>query len=341
MRIFLTGGTGLVGSHVAERLRERGAEVVALVRPTSDRRFLSGLGAELVDGDVTAEVPFLAERMRGCQAVIHAAALLYRRAPWSEYHAVNVGGTARVLEAAEAAGVGRALHVSSVAVYGGGTAPIREDDWRARPVPAGDFYARSKRAAEELAWRHHDEGRLRITTVRPVVLYGERDRLFTPRLARLLRWAAVPVPGRGRNTIPVVYAGNAADGIVAALESEAAVGRAYNLSQDRPLTLRGLLEGFGRALGARVRLVPIPAGPLLALAGAAEALLGVLPGVPRVRLRRALRLVTRDNPYDPARARRELGWHGRADADEAFARTAAWLRGLNGEEAAAARRGAR
>lgn len=327
MRVFVTGATGLIGSHTVERLRADGHWVVAMVRPGSDRAFLAGVGADAVVGDVQDSVDRLAALMQGCDAVVHAAAVLYARAPWDRYRSVNIEGTVRVLEAAAEAGVRRAIHLSSVAVYGGGTAPIREAHWRARRIPARDFYARSKREAEEAAWRLHEDGAVRLTTVRPAVVFGERDRLFTPRLARICRWRVLPLPGDGNNTLPVVYAGNVACGIVAVLERDMTVGRAYNLAQDAPLTTRRLLTGLGRALGRAPRLVPLSVFPLRVAAAASEALAGAVPWLNVPRLKRAVRLATENNPYDCERARRELDWSPCVPHEEAFARTAGWLLG--------------
>jgi nucleoside-diphosphate-sugar epimerase len=331
VRVFLTGGTGLVGSHVAERLRERGHDVVALVRPSVDAAFLASVGAEPVEGDVTAVSAELAARMAGCDAVVHAAARVYRRAPWAMYHQLNVAATERVLRAAAAAGAGRVLHVSSVAVYGigGSGARITEDAWRERPIPPHATYARSKREAEEVAWRLHAEGAIRLTTVRPVVVYGERDRLFTPILARVVRFPVVPLPGGGRAAVPVAYAGNVADAIVDALELPVAVGRAYNLVEERTISARRLLRIFARELGKAPRLWTVPAGLALGPATVIDGLARVLPGLRGAELRRGVRLLSRGNPYDAARARQDLGWTGRVEHEQAVARTAAWWRRTN------------
>ena len=108
MRVFLTGGTGLIGSHVAERLRARGDEVVALHRQGSDAGFLRELRCTLVSGDVRDAPETLALGMRGCRAVVHGAALVYAEESWPRVHAVNVEGTKNVLRAAALAAAVRA-----------------------------------------------------------------------------------------------------------------------------------------------------------------------------------------------------------------------------------------
>jgi 2-alkyl-3-oxoalkanoate reductase len=327
MRVFVTGGTGLVGSHVAEQLRAAGERVVALVRPGAATEFLSSVGAELVTGDVRDGAEQLAELVHGCDAVVHAAAGLYGGDPRS-FEEVNVGGTERVLLAASLAGTSRALHVSSIAVYGAAdrSRPLTEERWREVAIGPAKRYPYTKRRAEELAWSLHGRGLIRLTSVRPGIIYGERDRLATPWLIRATRFPLLPVPYGGRRTVPVVYAGNVARAIVRALREERSVGRAYNLSDGEPITSRYLLETLARELGRRTRVVGVPAVPLRLAARTLDAAFRLLPGREVVSFRTGLERFLGDNPYDSARARQELGWTDLVPHADALARTAAWFR---------------
>src|SRR3989442_13094434 len=119
MTVLVTGASGLVGSHVVEALVARGERVRALVRPAS-RAAAAPLGAEAVAGDVTD--PAVWQRAaHGVRAIVHAAAIVQRRASWERYVAVNVEGTRLAVAAARAARA-RLVHISSVAVYGGSAA---------------------------------------------------------------------------------------------------------------------------------------------------------------------------------------------------------------------------
>src|SRR3989441_10662327 len=91
MSVLVTGASGLVGSHVVEALAARGEPVRALVRPAS-RAAVLRLGAEAVAGDVTDPAAGQAAA-RGVRAIVHAAAIVQRRASWDQYVAVNVDGT--------------------------------------------------------------------------------------------------------------------------------------------------------------------------------------------------------------------------------------------------------
>jgi nucleoside-diphosphate-sugar epimerase len=263
--------------------------------------------------------------MRDCDAVIHAAALVGQRASRDAYLDANVTGTAAVLAAAVAAGVRRAVHVSSVAVYGPLDGSITEERWEERPIHPRAYYAGSKRAAEVEAWRHDEPGGMRVSTVRPALIYGERDRHVARRIDRAVRLPLVPLPDGGRHVLPLVYAGNVASGIVLALDTAAAAGRAYNLAQDHATPLRDLLGLWCDLRGRRVPLMPpVPGGLIERTARAVDLLSGILPGVDLPGLTRPARLLRVDNPYDSSRARQELGWTPIPLA-EALQRTAAWL----------------
>src|SRR2546421_6143945 len=119
MSVLVTGASGLVGSHVVEALVARGEPVRALVRPAS-RAAVLRLGAEAVTGDVTDPAAWQAAA-RGVRAIVHAAAIVQRRASWDQYVAVNVDGTRLAVDAARTTGA-RLIHISSVAVYAGSAA---------------------------------------------------------------------------------------------------------------------------------------------------------------------------------------------------------------------------
>ena len=327
MRVFLTGGTGLIGSHVAERLRQRGDEVVALVRPSSDTRHLDGLGCTLVTGDVLDPVAEQTTRMRGCDAVIHGAARVFMGGSRAAFLRQNVEGTERVLEAAGAEAP-RVVHMSSVAVYAGlpMDRPLTEGRWSEADPDRQNAYSASKHLSERAAWALHDAGAIELTTVRPCVVYGERDRAAWPIIVRYASLPIVPLLGGGRTRLPLVYAGNVADGIVAALDRPESIGRSYNLAIDEPVTAREVLAAVWAELGIRRPTLPIPLALPRALAALLEGASTVVPMAGRGGLRRALRSLTTANPYDSSRARLELGWSAHVSHREGIRRTAAWDR---------------
>lgn len=326
MRLFLTGGTGLLGSHVARLFRETGAEVVCLQRPSSDTGHLRDLGCRIVTGDVRDDPKRTAEAMEGCDRLVHTAALVYDEGPWPRVRAVNVEGTAKVVRSAALAGIERAVHVSSVAVYGEAEGPLDEGSPTDTPLRPTDLYARSKREAEDAAVEEAERGGVDLRTVRPSAVYGERDRIFAPALATFLRWPVTPLLGPGSNRLPVVYAGNVAEGIAAALVSEAVAGGVFNLAGDHPVTQRQMMQWLGEGLGERTRFVPLPAGLVRWGARLGDSLGLRTPSAPDLGLTRVAQLALDENPFRSERARSVLGWRPSVHPKDALHRTGAWLR---------------
>ena len=253
---MVTGGTGLLGSYVVERLLADGWAVRTLVRDSGRSGWLSRIGAEVRRGDVL-DAPGFATATRGCELVVHAAASIFHRDGWAGYERSNVMGTANAITAARTAGA-RLVHVSSVAVYGPGGRYMADgrrtgEDVELAPLPASALYARSKRESEALVLQAHAEGRIWATAVRPCVIYGQRDRQFVPRMARLIDRGMVPLIDGGRSTMAIVHAANVADGIARAASAEAAGGRAYNLADDFPVTVAEFFSLGAQGMGVPLR----------------------------------------------------------------------------------------
>lgn len=322
----MTGGTGLVGSHVASLLRSEGFEVRALHRTGSDITFLEAIGCELVPGDLLDGELQFDELVVGCDALVHAAAVIYTDLPWPRVRELNVEGTAKLFRAASRAGIRRAVHISSVAVYGDREGPIDEGTSLDVPLRPSERYARSKRESERVVAETAPAADMKVAVLRPSAIYGEHDRLFTPKVARSLRLPFQPLPGGGRTTIPAIYAGNLAHAVLAGLRGPVPVGvRAYNVAEDHPLSQRELYAGLGAALDRRLRPVPIPGALATAAARLGECLGVKIPGAEELSLRRVVRLALRPNPYRSVRIREELGWSPPFSLEEALERTGRWL----------------
>lgn len=325
MKVFVTGATGLLGSHLAAELRAEGHSVVALVRGDSDTRFLEGEGCALVEGDVRSGPDDLAPLMEGCTHMVHSAGLVYEGGEWPKIRAVNVDGTRNVLGGALVAGVRHAVHLSSVAVYGPVEGPVDESTPIDAPIPPEDLYARSKREAEEVARGIEGKRGLPVTIVRPSAVYGERDRLMIPAVADILRLPLTPLLGPADNTLPVVYAGNVAVAVRLCLEA----GRGeetFDVGLDHELTQRVLFELLAEGLDRRPRFVHVPAD-LVRSVTAMLSRLGIgTPGAKHLPIDRVARLALGENPYPSRRIREELGWTPTHRHEDALLRSGAWYR---------------
>ncbi|HEV2670398.1 MAG TPA: NAD-dependent epimerase/dehydratase family protein [Gemmatimonadales bacterium] len=325
MTILVTGGGGLVGTHVLTALRERGERPRALVRDRA-RDVVKAFGAEAVVGDVTDPAAWQ-QAGTGVRAIIHAAALVASHESFEEFTRVNVGGTRLAIETARRTGA-RLIHISSVAVYGRalGASGITED-YPFQPLPASDYYARTKRAAEQVVREEADRGggALSAVAIRPNVIYGERDHLFTRRLIANLTRGILPQIGPGTNHLSCVYAGNVASAILAALDAPAKPGfRAYNVTRDAPpvLSQREFFEAFAQSAGLRPLRIPVPVSVIRIGIGLwTLAMRLALPGRYTALGNSAMSFILGENSYSIDRIRTELGWQPPIDTRAAIARS--------------------
>jgi len=307
MTVLVTGARGLVGSHVVDALRAAGEEV----RP--------------FEGDVTDPAAWR-RAGNGITGIFHAAAKVAQSLPFAEYERINVGGTRLAVETAKSTGA-RLILMSSASVYGrtAGFARGRgsvDEDFPLEPIPEHDFYARTKRMAEEVV---RDSG-LAAIAIRSNVIYGERDRLFTPRVIATVRKGFFPLIGPGTNHLSCVYVGNVASAIVTALRHRTSAFRVYNVTADAPpaLTQREFIGAFADALG--VRLFRFPAPAFLARWGSklwARWRQLREPGRYSGLGGAAVSFITGENPYTDARAQRELSWKPPFDTQTAIQRSVA------------------
>jgi nucleoside-diphosphate-sugar epimerase len=330
VKVFVTGGTGLVGSHIIQQLIARGDTVLALARSEAAASRLKGLGAEPLSGDVT-DPGALRSGVEASNATVHSAAVVLSRGGWDRYHAANVVPTEALARAAARAGQ-RLVHISSVAVYGrrttydGGASSVTEDFGLARPLFPGDHYARSKREAELALWKVCEETGLEAVALRPCVIYGEGDRTFAIRVARVLRRGFAMQIGDGGNRLSVVYAGNVAAAALLALGRPGVTG-AFNVANDGELTQRAFLERFAAGLGVRLRVIRVPKGLAWNAALFLDSIARLLrPSAPMATLKTAVQFLSASNPFVSTRAERELGWKPIVPAAEAAERTGRWFR---------------
>jgi nucleoside-diphosphate-sugar epimerase len=329
VRVLVTGGTGLVGRHVIQALLASGYPVTALARSDQAAAAVTELGAEPVRGDLR-DVDAIRDAVRGVEAIVHAGAVVLSRRDWAHFHATNVESTLRLARCA-AREAARLVHISSVAVYGrrttydGGAASVSEEFGLDRPLFPGDHYARSKREAELAVWRVARETGLSAVALRPCVIYGEGDRNFSVRVARALRRRIAPIVGDGSNPLSVVYAGNVAAAVIAAIERPEVTG-AFNVANDGSITQRAFVERFAEGMGVRLRMVRVPRSLAWGAAVAADSLRRALtPGSPMMLLKTAVQFLSNANPFTSNKAERELGWRPVVQPEEAARRTGRWF----------------
>jgi nucleoside-diphosphate-sugar epimerase len=319
----VTGATGLLGSHLAQQLVERGERVRALVRPTSDTSFLQQLGVELAIGDLN-DPTSLRRAVEGAEIVYHCAARVGDWGRWRIFQEEIIDATANLLDACRTASVGRVLHVSSIIVYGHPkvvSERFTEDEPLGQNLWVWDYYCRAKIRAEELCRQYPGP----LTIVRPSWIYGPRDRTTLPRVLKALEAGRVGVIGRGDNLLNVVYAADVAEGAIRAANHPNAVGRAYNLSSPGEITQREFLDLLTTALGQPPVRYRFPYriafwGAFLAEVVGRAIRLHRPPHFTRY----AVALIGRSTRFSIERARTELGWQPRVGIQEGLRRTLEW-----------------
>jgi nucleoside-diphosphate-sugar epimerase len=324
---LITGATGLLGSHIAQKLTENGQKVRGLVRAGSDTTFLTSCGVELAVGDIT-DPASLAQALQGVETVYHAAAQVGDWGKWENFQRVTIDGTDNMLQAAQDAKVKRFLHVSSISAYGhpdGEGLVLDESAPLGQNLHKWSYYSRAKVEAEKHVWQAHQEGRVPVTVVKPSWLYGQRDRASMPRLIRAIRSGKAKLLGDGSNRLNLTYAGNEAEGCILAATSENALGESYNLSCDGEITQAEYLNKIAECIGAKPVTKKVPYSIAYRAAFLME-LFGHMFGrkKPPLVTRYSVWLIGRRCFFSSRKAREQLGWQPTVGYDEGIERSVRW-----------------
>ncbi|MBN1148616.1 MAG: NAD-dependent epimerase/dehydratase family protein [Anaerolineales bacterium] len=228
MKIFISGGTGFIGTHLVRCLAQTEHELVCLARKTSDISTLKEVGATVVVGDVTDKGSLLAG-MQGCDWVVNLANLFLFWVPDERvYSDVNIQGTRNVMESALEAGVSKVVHVSTAAVWGKAAWPISEQT----PMGAqrASQYARTKYEGDQIAWRLHKERGLPLVVVYPSAVIGAYDPKATGRYIKNLVRRKMPAQVLTDAPFSFVYVGDVCTAILGALQKDGNIGEKYLVS---------------------------------------------------------------------------------------------------------------
>lgn len=313
-RLFITGALGFIGSALAARYRALGAEVRGVDR--------CGDGDGVVAGDICEEGPWQ-DHAKGCDLVIHTAAIVSNAASLEASWRVNVLGTRRALDAARRGGARRFVHFSSVRVFSDTAFPDGVDEsWPVRPD--GNPYVDTKIASEQVALQAHAAGEVEVTVIRPGDVYGPGSRPWTLLPVEAMRAGRFALPAHGQGIFSPVYIDNLVDGVVAAAASPAAGGQVFTLSDGVGVTTLEFFGHYGRMLG--VGPPKVVSTRLAVAAATAMAAVARLRGRATEATPATVRYLARTGTYSIAKARRMLGYEPRITLAEGMHRTEAWLR---------------
>lgn len=237
MRVFLTGATGFVGSHIAARLVADGHRVRALVRDRYAAQSKFGGSVELVPGDLVTGVG-LEAAMAGCKAVIHLVGIILEK-HGATFEKAHVVATRNLLDAAKAKGVRRWIQMSAVGARRDGVSRYQTTKWQAEELVRGSG--------------------LEFTILRPSIIFGPRDG-FVSEMVEVMHSAPLvrPVPGHGRYLFRPVYIDTVVDCFMQALAGDRAVGKTIDLVGPEQLTLERMLAQIADCVGVRKPALKVP-----------------------------------------------------------------------------------
>lgn len=323
MRIFVTGATGFVGSHVAHALHAAGADLRLLTRSASRTAHLEGLKAELVPGDLL-QPENLRSALSGCDALVHVAAdyRLWVRDPDAMY-AANVQGTRALLRLAREAGISRVVYTSSVATMGFRSDGAIVDEQS--PVTLADMvghYKRSKFLAEQEAMQAARAGQS-VIILNPTTPIGANDAKPTPTGRIVVDFLNRRFPAYVDTGLNLVDVRQVAGMHVAALE-RGTPGERYILGGEN-LTLKQILDRMAGITGLPSPSARVPHAIAMTFAFFDEWIAGRMLGKePRATVE-AVRMGRKKMFASSARAERELGYRT-LPVDSALREAIDWFR---------------
>ena len=318
-RVFVTGGTGLIGRALVQRLIGRGDQVVALARSDAAAADLAGLGADVARGDLLDERA-LAEGLRGSAVAYNVAGVntLCPTDPTPLYR-VNRDGARAIVRAAAAAGVRRLVHTSSAATLGEAEGTIGREDSPHRGSFLSD-YERSKTEGEQAVLEEAARAGLDVVLVNPSSVQGPGRTGGTGRILLALLDRRLPLFIDTR--ISVTDVDDAVEGHLLAAERGAA-GRRYVLC-GAVLTTAEAMALLTRVSGHRVRPRIVPNAVASAAGAVVEAAFRAVRRDPPV-CRAMVRTMIHGHAYDGSRAADELGLRY-TPVEDTLRRTLEWAR---------------
>jgi dihydroflavonol-4-reductase len=307
--VLVTGASGFVGSAVARVAQQQGYAVRVLVRPTSPRKNLEALDAQIAVGDMRDEASMRAA-LRGVRYLFHVAADYRLWAPDpAEIERANLEGTEATMRAALAEGVERIVYTSSVATLKVTSAGHSVDE--TAPLAAEQaigVYKRSKVLAERAVERMIANDRLPAVIVNPSTPIGPRDVRPTPTGRIIVEAALGKIPAFVDTGLNLVHVDDVAAGHVLALE-KGRIGERYILGGEN-LPLQQMLADIAALTGRKPPTISLPRWPLYPLALGAEAVAKLTKREPFVTVD-GLKMAKNKMYFTSAKAERELGYRAR------------------------------
>ena len=231
MKIFMTGGGGFIGSHLAKRLIELGHEVTNFGRGTYPN--LESMGVRCIKGDLSQK-DRLSEAMKNHELCFHVAAKVAMWGKWEDFYQTNVIGTQNIIEGCKNNGIKKLIYTSSPSVIFGKESLQNVNENVPYPQDHLGLYGKSKAIAEQNVLKANDDS-LATLSLRPHLVFGPGDQNLIPRLIEARKKNRLKIVGDGNNQVDVLYVSNAVDAHIKAMENlntnSKVSGKAYFIGQ--------------------------------------------------------------------------------------------------------------
>jgi len=249
----------------------------------------------------------LKKAMEGVEVVFHAAALVGEWGKPKDFYDINVTGMKNAIDAAEEAGAGRFIDVSSTSVHGYEGFNRESEDLPYRTT--GILYSDTKMEAEKLVWAAHAEGRISASTIRPCMVWGPRDPAFMPKIIFACHNRMFAYVNGGRHLAGLAHVRNVCDVLRLAAEKEEAQGKAFIVTDDCDTTVRGMVETLCDELGIKKPRLNMPY-PVAKWVGAASEGLFRLFGSEKAPMltKMGVAVIGNNLSFDVSRAKKVLGY---------------------------------
>ena len=319
MKVFLTGATGFVGSHLAQTLLEQGHSVKALLRTTSNLRWIADLNIDGFYGTLD-DTNNLAKGLNNAEVVIHCAALT-KALKNEDYYRVNFEGTKKLVDTIinNQLPIKRFVLISSQAAAGPAKSlePVTEND---EPHPVSE-YGKSKLMAEKYVM--DQKKTLPFTIVRPPAVYGPRD-TDVLQFFQSVKKGIIPRWQNRDKYMSFVFVKDLVEGIALVAEHPKAKNQIYFIADKRPYTWDDLARVTLDFFKTRAFHVPVPLAAVKIIAAVSEQWSKITKKPSIINRQKVAELLPDFWICSPQKIKKELGFETKTDLENGVKQTLEW-----------------
>jgi len=321
VKVLITGATGFIGSHLADKLLEKGYTVIATIRKTSNLQWLVDKPIQLIEASLDDKAK-LRHIVKDVDYVYNVAGVIAAKS-YEDFLRANRDGTRNLIEAVYEANpnIKRFVQISSQAVAGPTAsldAPVKESD-ECHPITS---YGKSKKEGEDVVLSYKDK--LPITIVRPPSVYGPRDPAIRD-IFRIGKMGLGPLMGFNDKYVSLIHCEDLVRGIILAGESEKSIGEIYFITSKEFYNWPRIMEVLKIALGKKLFLkIRIPQPLVLGAGGISEFFGNFSKKPPVFDKEKALDFIQDYWICSPEKAKKDLGFESQIELQDGFNETAKW-----------------